>query len=140
MLATTCYNIEEVGEETETSFEAVAMRQRRWTLFTNHAAVFFHLLEHPDATIRRVADELDLAERTVVGVLGDLREEGYLLVRKEGRHNVYRANVDGPMKRPEHAGYTMREFFTHIQGELNRANSAVKKQVSRERPRGPSRK
>ena len=110
------------------------MTARHWTLFTNHAAVFFHLLEHPDATIRRVADELDLAERTVVGVIGDLREGGYLLVRKEGRHNVYRADTEGPMKRPEHAGYTMREFFTHVQSELNRAHSAVEKQVSRERP------
>lgn len=106
------------------------MKTRRWTLFTNHAAIFLHLLEHPDATIRRVADELDLAERTVVGVLKDLREGGYLLVRKEGRQNIYRANTEGPMKRPEHAGYSMREFFVHIQDQLNRAHSAVQKRVS----------
>ncbi|MFQ5933478.1 MAG: helix-turn-helix transcriptional regulator [Dehalococcoidia bacterium] len=114
------------------------MKTRHWTLFTNHAAVFFYVLEHPDATIRRVADDLDLAERTVVGALGDLREEGYLLVRKEGRHNVYRANTEGPMKRPEHASYTMREFFAHIQSALNRAYSEVEKQVAHKRPREPS--
>ena len=105
-------------------------------MFTNHAAVFFHLLEHPDATIRRVADDLDLAERTVVGVLADLREDGYLLVQREGRHNIYRANTERPMKRPEHAGYNMREFFVHMQSELNRAFSVVQKQASREFPRG----
>ena len=138
MQATARYNIEGVGGAAERSFEAVVMRERQWTLFTNHAAVFFHLLEHPDATIRRVADELDLAERTVVGVLGDLREGGYLLVRREGRHNLYKANTEGRMKRPEHAGYTMREFFTHIRNELNRAYSAVEKQVLSERPREPS--
>ena len=113
----------------------MTIKARHWTMFTNHAAVFFHLLEHPDATIRRVADELDLAERTVVGVLGDLREEGYLLVRRQGRHNVYRANTERPMKRPEHSGYTMREFFEHIRGELERAYSAVEKRVPRERAR-----
>ena len=102
--------------------------------------MFFHLLEHPDATIRRVADDLDLAERTIVGVLGDLREEGYLLVRKEGRHNIYRANTEGPMKRPEHAGYTMREFFAHIQSELNRAHFAVERGIVPECPRGLSTK
>ena len=111
------------------SYNPSTMKSRNWTLFTNHAAVFFHLLEHPDATIRRVADKLDLAERTVVGVLKDLRGGGYLLVRKEGRHNLYRANTEGPMKRPEHAGYSMREFFIHIQSELNRAHSAVQNQV-----------
>jgi len=63
----------------------VPMRARHWTLFTNHAAVFIHLLEHPEATIRTIADELGLAERTVVGVLQDLRREDYLLVRREGR-------------------------------------------------------
>ena len=118
----------------------MAIRERQWTLFTNHAAVFIHLLEHPEATIRSIADELELAERTVVGVLQDLRREGYLLVRKEGRHNVYRANTEGPMKRPEHAGYTMRQFFVHIQSELNRAYSAVVKQVPHERRREPSTK
>jgi predicted transcriptional regulator len=108
------------------------MKTRRWTLFTNHAAIFFHLLEHPDATIRRIADELDLAERTVVGVLGDLREDGYLLARREGRHNVYQVNAEGAMKRPAHAGYTMREFFAHVQSELNRVDSTVEKHVDRE--------
>ena len=70
------------------------MKTRHWTLFTNHAAIFFHLLEHPDATIRRIADELDLAERTVVGVLANLREDGYLLVQREGRHNVHQATAE----------------------------------------------
>lgn len=106
------------------------MRKRQWTLFTNHAAVLFHMLEHPEATIRTTADELDLAERTVVGVLQDLRGEGYLLVRKEGRHNVYRVNPDGPMKRPEHEGYTMREFLARVQSELEQIASAVEKNAS----------
>ena len=113
------------------------MKTRHWTLFTNHAAIFFHLLEHPDATIRRIADELDLAERTVVGVLADLREDGYLLVQREGRHNVYQVNAEGAMKRPEHAGYTMREFFAHVQSELNRADSVVGKHVDRGNPTPP---
>ena len=96
------------------------MRERHWTLFTNHAAVFIHLLEHPEATIRSIADELGLAERTVVGVLQDLRREDYLLVRREGRHNVYQMNPGGLMKRPEHAGYTFQEFLAHVQSALER--------------------
>ena len=72
----------------------------------------------------------------VAGVLADLREDGYLLVQREGRHNIYRANTERPMKRPEHAGYNMREFFVHMQSELNRAFSVVQKQASREFPRG----
>ena len=77
---------------------------RQWTIFTNHAAVLLYLLEHPDATMRRIADDLNLAERTVTGVVQDLRDDGYLLVRKEGRHNVYEINLEGRMRRPEHGG------------------------------------
>lgn len=96
----------------------MVIRERHWTLFTNHAAIFIHLLEHPEATIRSTADELGLAERTVVGVLQDLRREDYLLVRREGRHNVYQMNPGGLMKRPEHEGYTFREFLAHVQSAL----------------------
>lgn len=99
--------------------------ERNWTVFTNHAAVLLYLLEHPDATIRRIADELDLAERTVVGVLSDLRSDGYLLARKEGRNNVYRVNPQGHMRRPEHAGQTLERFLAHILHELEKAHYAI---------------
>ena len=90
------------------------MKKRQWTILTNHAAVFIHLLEHNEATIRSIADELGLAERTVVGVLQDLRGEGYLLARKQGSHNVYHVNPEGLMKRPEHMGYTLRDFLIRV--------------------------
>ncbi len=106
------------------------MRERQWTLFTNHAAVLIHVLEHPEATIRTIADELGLAERTVVGVLQDLRRDGYLQVRKEGRQNIYRVNPEMPMKRPEHEGYTVWKFLAHVQNALKQATSEVEKQVS----------
>jgi hypothetical protein len=86
---------------------AVAMRERQWTLFTNQVTVFIPLLEHPEATIRTIAAKLGLAERTVVGVLQDLRRGGYLLVRKEEWHKVYGVNP-----------------------ELNRVCSAVEKQTT----------
>lgn len=98
---------------------------RHWTVFTNHAAVLLYLLEHPDATIRRIADDLDLAERTVVGVLHDLRSDEYLLVQKAGRHNVYRVNPRGRMRRPEHEGQTLEEFLPRVLGELEQARIAI---------------
>lgn len=98
---------------------------RQWTIFTNHAAVLLYLLQHPDATIRRIADDLDLAERTVMGVLHDLRTDGYLLVQKEGRHNVYRVNPQAPMRRPEHGAVPLDEFLTGVIAELERARRTL---------------
>lgn len=98
---------------------------RHWTIFTNHAAVLLYLLEHPDATIRRIADDLALAERTVMGVLHDLRSEDYILVERQGRHNVYRVNPRGRMRRPEHGGQTLETFLTRLTHELERARLAL---------------
>ena len=98
---------------------------RRWTIFTNHAAVLLYLLEHPDATIRRIADDLDLAERTVTGVLHDLRSEEYLQVERQGRHNIYRVNPEGRMRRPEHGGETLETFLGRLTSELERARLAL---------------
>jgi hypothetical protein len=67
---------------------------------------------------------LNLAERTVVGVLHDLREEGYIFVQKEGRHNVYRLNPSLPMKRPEHADHTLEGFFAHMYSALSRTSGS----------------
>ncbi len=110
----------------------LATRERHWTLFTNHAAVFIHLLEHPESTIRTIAGELDLAERTVVGVLQDLRRDGYFQVQRVGRNNVYRVNPEGHMKRPEHSDYTVGEFLGHVQSVLAQAASALERHTSRE--------
>ena len=92
-------------------------------MLTNHAAVSIHLLENNETTIRSIAGELDLAERTVVGVLQDLRTEGYLLVRKLGRHNVYQVNPEGLMKRPEHMDYTLRDFLVRVLSAMDDATS-----------------
>ena len=72
-----------------------------------------------------VTDDLGLAERTVVGVLQDLRLEGYLHVRKKGRNNIYRVNLDAPMQRAEHERFTLREFLAHTELLLNRHLSEV---------------
>ena len=109
----------------------MVIKERHWTLFTNHAAIFIHLLEHPEATIRSTADELGLAERTVVGVLHDLRSEDYLLVRREGRHNVYQMNPGGLMKRPEHEGYTFQEFLAHVQSALEQVTLPSAEEAAR---------
>ena len=58
-------------------------KDKRWTFLTNHAVVYFHLLDRPKDTIREISDTLNLAERTVAGILADLRAEGVRRGRKE---------------------------------------------------------
>ena len=83
---------------------------QNWTFLTNHGAVFLYLSGHPGDTIRRVSDELGLAERTVAGIIAELRQDGYLLVEKQGKQNIYTVDRDLAMRQPlvaEHAVSTL---------------------------------
>jgi hypothetical protein len=84
---------------------------KQWTFLTNHAAVFLHLISHPGDTIRQISDHLNLAERTVAGIMADLRQDGYISATKAGRHNVYIIHPDLPMRHPSQASQTVQEFF-----------------------------
>ena len=91
------------------------MAKRNWTFLTSHAVVFLHIVHNPDDTIRKIADEVNLAERTVASILADLREDGYVTVRKKGKTNVYTLNSDLPMRHPSHAHYSVRDFFAPLE-------------------------
>ncbi|GEM_PF-1473772 len=86
-------------------------KPRGWTFFTNHGHVFFHILQHPGDTIRRIADHMGLAERTVAGILHDLREDGYVTIVKEGRRNRYVVRPDLPMRHSSLEDFAVEDFF-----------------------------
>jgi hypothetical protein len=91
---------------------------KQWTFLTNHGTVFIHLIDHPGDTIRQISDHLDLAERTVAGILADLRRDGYISATKAGRHNVYTIHPDLPMRYPSQPSQTVNEFFGLLRNRL----------------------
>jgi len=91
---------------------------KQWAFLTNHGTVFIHLIDHPGDTIRQISDHLDLAERTVAGILADLRRDGYISATKAGRHNVYTIHPDLPMRYPSQPSQTVNEFFGLLRNRL----------------------
>jgi len=91
------------------------MANRNWTFLTSHAVVFLHIQKNPEDTIKEIAEGVNLAERTVASILADLRDDGYVTVRKQGKSNTYTLNPDMPMRRPYHAHHTVRDFFAPLQ-------------------------
>ena len=69
-----------------------------WTFLTNHGAILLFLAEHPDSTVRVIAEELGLGTRTVIRLIADLETEGYLAKQRLGRRNRYRLNMNGPLR------------------------------------------
>lgn len=85
-----------------------------WYLVSSHGAVLFYVAVHPDCTIREIADDMSLTQRTVWGLIGDLRRADMLNVRREGRRHHYTVNLDAAFKHPTMDGLSLKT----IMGEL----------------------
>ncbi|NDB07531.1 MAG: ArsR family transcriptional regulator [Actinobacteria bacterium] len=65
---------------------------RDWTFLSNHGHVLIHVSKTPDARVRDIAESVGITERTVLGIIFDLEEAGYLVIERFGRRNHYRVN------------------------------------------------
>jgi predicted transcriptional regulator len=111
-----------MGEELKG--QDVQGRVPRWTLITSHGLVLLYLASHPDATIRLIADELQLTERRVVDIIHDLSSEGLLIVRREGRRNHYALSQEAHFRHPIAAKVPFKSFVS-----LWRRSSSVEARV-----------
>jgi DNA-binding MarR family transcriptional regulator len=85
-----------------------------WYLVSSHGAVLFYIAVNPGCTIREIADDMSLTQRTVWGLIGDLRRAEMLTVRREGRRHHYTVNLSAHFKHPTLKGLPL----SVIMGEL----------------------
>ena len=78
--------------------------QNHWYLVSSHGSILFYVAVNPDCTIREIADDMSLTQRTVWGLIGDLRRAGMLHVRREGRRHHYTVNLEAQFKHPTISG------------------------------------
>jgi hypothetical protein len=84
------------------------MIHNHWYLVSSHGSVLFYIAVHPECTIRQIADEMALTQRTVWGLIGDLRRAQMLNVRRDGRRHHYTVNLDAPFRHPILKDLTLR--------------------------------
>lgn len=85
-----------------------------WYLVSSHGSVLFYIAVNPDCTIRQIADEMSLTQRTVWGLIGDLRRADMLHVRREGRRHHYTVNLDARFKHPTLEGIPLRAIMSEL--------------------------
>ena len=78
------------------------MTKNTWSFITNHAVVLTLLNREKNLTAREIALASSITERSVIRIIKDLEEAGYITKRKEGRENRYTINKDLPLRRPDH--------------------------------------
>ena|SRR3990172_2037390 len=96
-----------------------------WYLVSSHGAVLFYVAVHPGCTIRQIAEEMSLTQRTVWGLIGDLRRADMLSVRREGRRHHYTVNLDAPFRHPILQGITLRAVLGEVVSRHARREHAV---------------
>ncbi len=93
-------------------------------LFCSHGAALFYIAQHPNCTIRDLADSLVVTRRTVWGLISDLKRAGLLNIRKRGRINHYKINEDAPFPDPLLSHLTVGRLFRALAGETFRRRTA----------------
>lgn len=81
-----------------------------WSLVESHGLVLFYIASKPDTTMREVSQALDLTERRVSQIIGDLSESGLIDVEKRGRRNTYSINRDASFRHPTLSHIKLGEF------------------------------
>ncbi len=95
--------------------------EREWYLVSRHGAILSYIAAYPDCTIKHLADAFSLAQRTVWGTISDLRREGMLCVRKDGRSHYYSVNLDARLRLPD--GLKGRTLRTILGGIVEQASA-----------------
>lgn len=75
-----------------------------WTFITNHGAVLTLIGQFGQITAREIAAELGITERSVMRIIKDLENEGYIERKRDGRVNIYQVNKEVPLRRHDKRG------------------------------------
>jgi DNA-binding Lrp family transcriptional regulator len=86
-----------------------------WTFLTNHAHVLLVIARDRNLRLRDIADLVGITERTAVGIVSDLEDEGYIRREKVGRRNRYILNPDRPLRHPLESHHEVGELLAAIE-------------------------
>ena len=81
---------------------------RKWGFLTNHAITIIYVYEHPQSTLREIANAVGITERATLSILRQLEEEGLLQRFREGRRNRYTVDAAAALSATTEGPYTIR--------------------------------
>lgn len=71
-----------------------------WTFFSNHGHVYFLLATNEGIVVREMAQRVGITERSVMGILQNLEDAGYITRLKVGRANKYKIAPKKTLRHP----------------------------------------
>ena len=97
-----------------TTVETPLLSQIGWTFLTNHTHVLVCLRREPSTTVRNLALQIGITERSVQRILSDLEGSGVVTRIKEGRCNRYEVHEDFKLRHPLESQHTLRELLEAV--------------------------
>src|SRR6476619_1783428 len=97
-----------------------------WTLVTSHGLVLLFVAGAPHATIREIAENLELTERRIADVIRDLERANMITVTREGRRNRYALNPDAHFLHPLMSAIPIKSFISIWKREVARRRAVRK--------------
>lgn len=89
---------------------------RSWHFLTNHAHVLLCISEDPDITVRELALRVDITERAVMRIIGDLDDAGVIDRSREGRRNHYTIHPEHHLHHPIEAHCSVGDLIHMFRG------------------------
>lgn len=78
----------------------VAKKESKWSFLTNHTHVLVCLSRDSSLTVRMLALQIGVTERSVQRILAELEDDGVVQRSKEGRQNIYQINTEFQLRHP----------------------------------------
>jgi DNA-binding IclR family transcriptional regulator len=87
---------------------------KNWTFLGHHAHILIALSNNPDYKLDELAEILGMTTRSVVNVVNDLVEGGYLTKSRDGRRNHYEIDYSAPLRHHTSATKTVGDLIEHL--------------------------
>lgn len=91
--------------------------EAKWTFFSNHGHVYFLLATNENIVVREIASRVGITERSVLGIIHDLHEAGYIVKEKVGRSNRYNILPEKTLRHPLESKVQLEDLIKIIQGK-----------------------
>lgn len=90
--------------------------ESNWTFFSNHGHVYFLLATNEDIVVREIALRVGITERSVMGILQNLEDSGYISRLKVGRTNHYKIVPRKTLRHPLESDVLLKDLVELIRG------------------------
>lgn len=100
-----------------------------WSLLSPQGHVLFYIALCPDSTTKDIARAVGRTERQIWSIIQNLKQQGILHLRKEGRRHHHTIDLGAPLLHPTIAGLTLRPVVEQLVEQARRETPDICEQV-----------